>query len=1163
MLGTDSLVIYPFPLLASFVRLGNMKRIGGTPQLNAIMIFLCLLILPPAAPFASASQPVATLFDSIQPSQPQKLNPRSRTELRATRNDASIDPTVVQKKRRVDRLRRLFSRRDSSPPRPTGESEASLVGKLFFRYTNPLLETARERNLDVEDSLAIPAHEKMESGVASLSQTYEKLKSENGPETSVNDQARVLTEALWKEHKGVIMYTGALRLVNTVIQALPSLLVARLLRLLEAGDTFPLQQSLTTAISLVSVLTLKMLVENQYFHRVVKYSTQVRGTLSGLLFDKSLKLPTGLDLTNATADSKDTTELGSVLNLMQTDTAKVQAVAMQLHTSWDGILQIAMYTTLLYRFLGSSIFWGVAVLLTLVPVNGIALNILARLTKLESQSKDLRTKKTEESIRNMKLLKLLGWGQQFSNTIQQHRNDELRRLTARGIVRALNSAISNAIPSIVLVVTLLAYMRSGKPIVASTIFTSLSIFNQLRFPLFFYPIFVESFVRGRESIQRIASYMATPELENYIKRLPPTSEKQQQPSTSVRMKNGNFYWPTRTGNQPALALVNASLHVKPGEFVAVIGRVGSGKSALVKSLLGELVPTGYGDKSPSDVSVEVHGHVAYCSQEAWLSKGTIRDAILFDRPYDEERFISAVYDAGLDQDLLPGGGLTHKTDVGEGGSSLSGGQRARVALARALYSDSETSVFLLDDCLSALDASVGSSVFNRLRKRFQGSNSAVVLVTNDPTIPRRCDKVVLMENVDGSTSCSHIVDEGNYDELVERGHTLQGLSEVKVTSVSSSGSVPNIAMKVRHVENSTQSLSTDFDVATEAIDRTQIEQDIVYQSKNLTHDINFSPPSEPIVSADAAMSTGAVPVATYLTYLASVRKPLLVIAMFASYLLANSAQLFQQFTVARWTEAGGTSISTALNMKFMRSLVNAAGVVSGLFWLRSVLTTVVGVHASRFLHDGMLNSTFAAPLSYFSATPSGQLLTRYGKELDTVDSGVPDSIGSVLFCFLQIFMSIGALSGVVTPGMLFPLALISVLYARTMRQFRPAARDLKRVDTKTRSPIFTHFGEALKGVETIRSVPGSTSIWSRQHQILSDSNLGAFATIKVLDRWLATRLESLGNSVVFTTALASVFLTRSGRLKAGSAGWGLTQALAITGLMTWAVRTLTDLETNM
>lgn len=317
-------------------------------------------------------------------------------------------------------------------------------------------------------------------------------------------------------------------------------------------------------------------------------------------------------------------------------------------------------------------------------------------------------------------------------------------------------------------------------------------------------------------------------------------------------------------------------------------------------------------------------------------------------------------------------------------------------------------------------------------------------------------------------------------------------------------------------------------------------------------------------SADEAMSTGAVPWSTYAAYFKAVRQPLLVFAMISSFLMANGAQFFQQYTVAKWTEVGhGSAMAGVMGAKYMKSLINAAGVVSIFLWLRSFFTMSVGVRASEFLHSRMLNSVFAAPMSFFDATPSGQLLSRFGKEIETVDRGVPDSIGSVLFCFLQIFMSVGALLGVVTPGMLIPIGLVGVMYVKTTALFRPAARDMKRAETKSRSPIYTHFGEALRGTETIRSIPGAGSLWSSAHRALSDKNLAIFYTVKSFDRWLSTRLETLGNLVVFTAAVASVFLTRLGRLKAGSAGWGLTQALAITGLLTWAVRCLTDLETNM
>jgi ABC-type multidrug transport system fused ATPase/permease subunit len=210
----------------------------------------------------------------------------------------------------------------------------------------------------------------------------------------------------------------------------------------------------------------------------------------------------------------------------------------------------------------------------------------------------------------------------------------------------------------------------------------------------------------------------------------------------------------------------------------------------------------------------------------------------------------------------------------------------------------------------------------------------------------------------------------------------------------------------------------------------------------------------------------------------------------------------------------------------------------------------------------MVATVFSAPVSFFDANPSGQLLSRFGKELESVDRGVPDGFGSVLYCFIQIFITIIGLSSV-SPGMILPISLAGLFYISTMSKFRPAARDLKIFESKSRSPIYTHFGEALRGVEAIRSFSHSPDIWSSRLKYLTDENIGVYSSLKALDRWLSIRLEGSGNLVVLAAAVTSIFLTRAGRLKAGSAGWGLTQTLAITGLLTWAVRVVIDLESQM
>lgn len=853
--------------------------------------------------------------------------------------------------------------------------------------------------------------------------------------------------------------------------------------------------------------------------------------------------------------------------------------------SWiDGLLQITIYSTLLYKYLGPSVIWGIAVLLLTIPTNAITLRILNKLSKLESEAKDERTRKTNEAITNMKLLKLFGWDNYFERGIERQRKEELCRHVNRGAFRALNNAISNAVPSIVLVVTLTAYRKTGRPIVASTIFTAISLFNQLRFPLLFYPMVIDSLANGKNALKRLSSYLCQENLTEYVQRLPKSVNE----GGEIAMENGNFLWskPLDSGSDEnsflALpALCGGDLRVRPGEVVAVVGDVGSGKSALVKALLGELEPVpqivvndnisidSQGTSVNKFPTVIVKGDVAYCPQEAWLSNGSLKDAILFGRDFDKERYCAAIYDAGLDYDLSSGS-LSHETLVGEGGSSLSGGQRARVQLARALYDDN-VGVYILDDPLSALDPSVGSMVFERILKRIKMKNIAVIFVTNDVSLPRRCDNVILMgktkSQVKSVASCSHIVDQGSYDELISRGHDLRSISfhsnstDIEDTQSNNKSRRGISLMKFEKSDETKKSLIRAENET--IITPLNIEID-TSESCQFIDDGDEVDKTEEGLTIDDQMARSAVPWSTYLNYFKSVRSPPLVVLALSCFLLANGAQFFQQFVVAKWTEIGNASaMSAALGTKYMQSLVYAAGVVSVFLWLRSYLLMRVGTRASQYIHNKMLKSIFGAPVSFFDKTPSGQLLSRFGKELEIVDRGVPDGIGSVLFCILNIVMTGAGLAGLMTVGMIVPLGFISVFYLNVMSKFRPIARDLKRIETKTRSPIYTHFTEALRGAETIRSFKNSSALWSSKLRYLVDANLSVFYSVKAMDRWLSVRLETLGNVVVLAAAFASVFLTRTGKMKAGAAGWGLTQSLAITGLLTWAVRVVTDLETQM
>lgn len=434
----------------------------------------------------------------------------------------------------TDKIQHTVTTIDNDQDWKAGECNATLISKLIYTYVDKLLEVSSERKLEQSDALRVPKRKLMKNAVMRLETRYSKARNkarrklqqlqaevEDGEMENINgnvgrrkrlrkkprkrdrlatSQTIVLAKALAQSQKQTLLLTGALRLLNTAVQSFPALLIARLLRQIEAGAAMHPSRPLRTAAALVLVLSVKMLVENAYFHNVVKCACEVRGALAGMIFDKSMMLPnTGGGVTStsskdgknangeeSTGSTKKTAistpsggGSGKVLNLVQTDTATIESLTMQLHTIWDGLLQIALYTTLLYRYLGTSVLYGIAVLLTTIPVNSVVLRILNKLTKQENAAKDERFKRTTEAISNMKLLKLFGgWESVFSSHIEETRDEQMKKKQKKGSVRAINQAFSNAVPVISLVVTLGHYAKSGKPIVASTIFASISLFNQ-------------------------------------------------------------------------------------------------------------------------------------------------------------------------------------------------------------------------------------------------------------------------------------------------------------------------------------------------------------------------------------------------------------------------------------------------------------------------------------------------------------------------------------------------------------------------------------------------------------------------------------------------------------------------------------------------------------
>ncbi|KAJ1437218.1 hypothetical protein B484DRAFT_416639 [Ochromonadaceae sp. CCMP2298] len=631
--------------------------------------------------------------------------------------------------------------------------------------------------------------------------------------------ASPVTRAVVKMYRREFVNSGLLKFVNTCVQFTPSLIVARILKHVGAlststgaagvgagaglGALAALGQVLRgEGVQLCALLFLSLCVktalENQYFDLIARFSAEIRGTLSAAIYRKSLRMSPA---------SRANHTLGEVVNYMQLDTSRMEYVAGTIHTVWDGLLQIIGYTGLLLWFLGPSMFAGIAAMVVILPLNAHFLISLSKLKELNLALTDRRVKLTNEVLQGIRAIKSYNWEAPFSAQLDDIRKQELECLKKAANIRAVLVSTLSTAPSLVAVASLSVYALLGNELNPTKVFTSLALFNQLRFPLIFFPMLLNTLAEGRVSLRRLTTFLLTEEVQNYVSDCEPEGAGEGTGDV-VRISNGSFSWSSRNQQVSALShdapqagvsvgagrsgitgmgvteggvgvvgtgaggwwggggggaenrdrLVGVDLAIKRGELVAVVGPTGSGKSTLLNALLGEL--------GRDEGTVMVQGRVAYVPQSSWIPNGSLRDVILFGRSFDAAKYANAVRMCGLERDLelLEAGDMT---EIGERGINLSGGQKQRVSMARAVYDDAD--VYLLDDPLSALDTEVGSQLFSSCIRAGLGGKTRI-LVTHQLGVLRDVDRIVIMEQTDAE-AC-RVLDQGTWRELVGRGHDL-------------------------------------------------------------------------------------------------------------------------------------------------------------------------------------------------------------------------------------------------------------------------------------------------------------------------------------------------------------------------------------------------------
>ncbi|XP_016840838.1 multidrug resistance-associated protein 1 isoform X5 [Nasonia vitripennis] len=971
-----------------------------------------------------------------------------------------------------------------------------------------------------------------------------------------NKKSASVLPPLCKAFGPIFMFGVMLKVLQDVMTFVSPQILSLLINFTKHKNQ-PMWKGYFYAVLLLLTAILQTLVLSQYFHRMFLVGLRMRTALIAAIYRKALRM--------SNSARKEST-VGEIVNLMSVDAQRFMDVTAYINMIWSAPLQIALALYFLWQILGPSVLSGLAVMIILIPVNALLAGKVRNLQIKQMKNKDERVKLMNEVLSGIKVLKLYAWEPSFEEQILKIRNKEIKVLKEAAYLNAGTSFIWSCAPFLVSLVSFATFVLiDEKNVLNSEIaFVSLSLFNILRFPLSMLPMMISNVVQASVSVKRINKFMNSEELD------PNNVTHDESEANPLIIENGNFSWDSEHIEKPVLRNIN--LQVKQGQLVAVVGTVGSGKSSLISALLGEM--------EKLSGRVNTRGSIAYVSQQAWIQNATLQDNILFGKPLDKALYHRVVEACALTPDfkMLPAG---DQTEIGEKGINLSGGQKQRVSLARAVYNDSD--IYFLDDPLSAVDSHVGKHIFeNLIGSRGLMKKKTRILVTHGITYLPEVDNIVVLK--DGEiTECGtykellekrgafadflvqHLqevqTEEENTDDLIEIKQRLEntiGTEELqqrinqartKVSgSISESGSIGdrkslNGSLRRQHSTDSQQSGSL---LRSNSVkDKEQIQ----YKT------------GEKLIETEKA-ETGSVKWRVYSHYLRS-------IGWFLSLSTIAMNAVFQSFSIgsnvwlSKWSSDNLTDANGTFDLAGRDQYLGVYGAL-GLGQVLSVICASLSVQigtlrSSAVMFREALDNTLRGPMSLFDTVPIGRILSRFGADIDTMDNRLPMSLMQWLSCLFRVIATLVVIS-YSTPIFISVIVPTGLLYYFIQRFYVATSRQLKRLESVSRSPIYSHFGESVTGAQTIRAY-GMQERFIQESEKRVDFNQVCYYPSIIANRWLAIRLEMVGNLIIFFAALFAVLGRED--VAAGDVGLSISYALQITQTLNWLVRMTSDVETNI
>ncbi|XP_049947426.1 ATP-binding cassette sub-family C member 4-like [Schistocerca serialis cubense] len=1029
-------------------------------------------------------------------------------------------------------------KRTRANPRKT----ANPLSVLCFCWTLPVFREGYTRDLEVED-LCDPLDQDYSAPLGdSLEKEWDKK----------HNLWIAIAKCFYKDYirLGVMVF-----IFDCVLRIMQPVLLGYLLDYFTPPRTMSKHVAALYAGGVVAATGLSALLFNHYMLDALRTGMRVRTACCSLIYRKSLRL-------SRTAMGE--TAAGQVVNLLSNDVSRFDLLSVFMHTMWVAPITGLICAYFIYVEIGAAAFVGIAIVFIVVPTQAYMGKLSSHYREQTAEKTDKRVRLTEEVISGMQVIKMYAWEKPFASLIEMARKLEMIVILKTSYIRGIFMSFNLCTTRLALCCALVTFVQLGNELTANKIFVVLTYFNILA------QLMSMVFVRGVAelaeavvSVRRIQAFLLNEELIETrtstilaVNNVNHENNKELKGEIAVSLEHVSAKWTETLTNN---TLDDVNLRVYKGELLGVVGPVGSGKSSLLQAILGEL-PLKEG-------SLHTTGKFSYASQEPWVFAATVRQNILFGLPYDKVRYKQVIHACALQRDLelLPQGDLTV---VGERGTSLSGGQKARVNLARAVYR--EVDIYLLDDPLSAVDTHVGKHLFEECISKFLRNKTRILVTHQIQNLPDT-DRVIIINN-------GRIVIQSTYASLIQNPSSAAALVFIEDNNNEDQPE------EDQNQEKNCKQFVRGHKQAT----RASIRSVSSYHGPAIGEEEDEEAPD-----MIEATTKGVVKTSPYIGYFRSGTNYFVILLMLILFALAQILASGSDYYVSYWTtqeekrklhmlpdnkefynvsEASQDEIiihsngtAQAGNHDELLTTENYISLYVGIIvallvtaFTRSLAFYKICVTCSKNLHNKMFTNLMKAPMRFFHTNPSGRILNRFSKDMGAVDEILPKSL---LEAIQALMLVVGTLFVSVSVNWVYliPIIIMGCIFWCVRKVYLKSSKNLKRLEGMTKSPVFTHVIATLQGLTTIRAYNAEDILKEEfdKHQDLHTSSFYMFLTTAQTFGFLLDVM-----SLVYIAFIAFSFLFLED-LFGGGMGLALTQAMNLTGMIQFAMRFTAEATNQM